>query len=47
MPESISQREQAAIIRVDENADLVNVNWEVIESETWFCGHLGIEICFG
>ena len=44
-PVSMSEQEKAAIIRIDEEGDLVDDNWEVIESETWFYGHLDIEEC--
>ena len=42
-PDSMSAEDKTKIVEIDEEGDLTEHAWEVIESETWFHGPLVVE----
>jgi len=41
-PEGMSEEARTAVLSLDEEGDLTDGGWEVVESETWFYGPLVI-----
>ena len=44
-PPTLSEEAKQRIIALDEEADLSDDGWEVVESETWYYGPLVVEEC--